>query len=672
MPTDNALPTPARAPRRRGIRFARFDSATGRPRRRWTALAAGIALALFAGSGIAVAAVNAAEAHVPDITVNCSGVQVVATMYNPGVVNTVSVTIGDTTVTRTFGEEFRETFTFPDPSVATSYSATIDGGDGGNNNTEWDLTKSGVSEPCSTPKIQVSATQCDKPGQSSVVTALLSGLDAAHGHVVELTSNGGTSAGPDRVNPNTPSFQWTVEPGFTYTATIRDTVTNLSAQATVLAVGCPEDPTMQVWGDECSAPKSNGKFNATVSDLVVGRDYTLALVTVGGGSQIVASFEATSDTFSGSFDAPPSGSYFLTVSDDVTGATKQSATLKFLPCPDKPGDPTLNIVQCSATDGTSNASITATVEKLIPGRSYTITVVTGATTVYTESLPFVASSTWSKKLENLAPGTYTVTATDVSDPKVTGYSSTATTVLVLCPKQQDVALSATECSVPGGKGDLIATVTNFVPGRTYSIVLTQSGLPVAGQPVSEDFTPVDTTPQVFDYVGLAPDLTYRVVVTDTAEPTVLAAGDWTLKPCPGNPELAITPAECSLLGSSTVTVTASKLLSGQTYTVSVVYTSTGLPVSGAPDKLITGDPASQTLAFKNLPNGRDYTLTIVNANQTLKASGNIFLETCDLPTLAYTGASTMTPSLAGIGFLQFGLVLVGISLVRRRSGAREV
>jgi hypothetical protein len=127
-----------------------------------------------------------------------------------------------------------------------------------------------------------------------------------------------------------------------------------------------------------------------------------------------------------------------------------------------------------------------------------------------------------------------------------------------------------------------------------------------------------------------------------------------------------------LLTTSTITVGASKLITAETYTVSVTKTSDGTKVSGVPDQTFTATQPTASLQFTGIPVGSNYTVTVTNATKTLHAAGTIQLILCDLPTLAYTGASTMTPTLAGLGFLQFGLVLVGISLVRRRSGAREV
>ena len=192
-------------------------------------------------------------------------------------------------------------------------------------------------------------------------------------------------------------------------------------------------------------------------------------------------------------------------------------------------------------------------------------------------------------------------------------------------------------------------------------------------------------------------------------PAVTAAADTYLAPCPEQPIVMIMQAECNLLGASTVAVSAKDLAVGQTYTVSIVEKSTGAALNAVAPVTFEADLPTRALEFKNVPNGSSYTVSIVNAAKTLSARGEVTLEQCDLPTfplppeepptptpptdlptlpllpegppttpasidlptLAFTGSSTMAPTLAGLGFLQVGLVLVGFSIARRRSVARD-
>lgn len=675
--------------RLRSLRRERFDSSTGRRRRGGVAVAAGLALALFVGSGIAVAAVSSASAHTPAINADCTGVHVQAWDYTADGANTVAVTIfggnpdgTDRVENRVFGASFDEWFMFPDSSIGWSYSATIDAPDG-TDGTQWDYSWSDTTTGCEKPDISITASQCVHPGDLTSVDAVLSPLDPAHAYTVRLTGSNGYDSGEASIQTTT--YSWSdLEPGYDYTAVLLDTTSGLSDSATVHAVGCPQDPNFEVTITQCTAVGGNGAFDVTVSGLVSGRSYVLALINDAGGTPVEVPFTATGATFSNSFSTSPSGTYRVTITDSADGTSQSSNSATYLPCPDMPV-PLLDPTQCTSVDGASDASMISSVDKLIPGRSYLITITSGATTAYSESLAPAASSSWTKTLYNLAAGEYVLTVTDTTDPVSAGFTAHTMTTIRECPSQQEVALEVQQCSVPGGSGSLTSTVTNFTVGRDYTVSLTQNGLPVAGQPVSQDFAPVDASPGIFTYQGLAPGFTYRIVVQDVTvddaadQATIalggglpVAANDIVLKDCPGNPDIVLVQPTCTLFTSSTIAVDLAKLLPTDTYTVSVINAKTGVAVPGVPEQQVAGTDPAASLTFTQLPFGANYIVTVSNANKTLAASKSILLTLCDLPTLAYTGASTVTPTLAGLGFLQFGLVLVGISLVRRRSGAREV
>jgi hypothetical protein len=678
------------ATRLRSLRRARFDSTTGRRRRGGIALAASLALALFAGSGIAVAAVSSVSAHTPNVEVSCAAVHVKALDYSPGLDNTVTVRITgpggyDHTENRTFKGSLDEWFPVPDSTLVWNYDVVIDAPDDNDDDSQvgsvrWDYGQSGTVGGCLKPDIEITATPCIHPNDTTVVTAVISALDPAHAYEVSLTGTDGYSSGVAPVL--TGSASWSgLAPGYDYTATLTDKTSGLSDSSTVHAVGCPGDTGFTVVPTQCTTVGGSGTFGVTVSGLVANRDYLLELVNNAGGTPVPVPFTATGPTYTNSFATSPSGSYFVQITDVADGTSKKSDSLTFLPCPGMP-EIVLDPTACTSTDGTSDASLYSSADGLIPGRSYAISIVDGGgTSIYSEALTPAGSSSWSKTLLGLDPGTYMLTVTDTTDPASAAFSASSSATIKPCPTQQKVDLTAVQCSVPGGAGTLTATVTDFSIGRNYTVTLTQNGLPVTGQPVSEDFDPVDATPAVFVYKDLAPGLSYRVIVQDVtplavttkAAPGALpvAANDIMLADCPGNPDLFLTQPTCTVLTISTITVGVSKLIPGETYTVQVTNTKDGQPVSGVPAQQLTATQPTASLQFADLPVGRGYTETVTNALSTLKASADIFLTLCDLPTLAYTGASTMTPTLAGLGFLQFGLVLVGISLVRRRSGARE-
>lgn len=646
-------------------------------------MAAGIAIALFAGSGIAVAAVSSASAHTPAINSDCTGVHVQAWDYNDTVVNTVSVTItggnpdgSDRVENRTFGATFDEWFYFADPSIAWSFSAQIDAPDG-TNGTEWDYGWSDTTKGCSTPDIGVTATQCMHKGDLATVTATISPLDPSHAYTVRLTGTNGYDSGDQPVQ--TTSYAWPdLDPGFEYTATLTDTTSGLSDSDTVLAIGCPEDPVFDITLTQCTLDgPAEGFVNVTASGLVPGRNYVLSLISAAGGAPTDTPFVAAGPSYSTSFSANPGGTYTVSILDVSDNTSKQSNPVTLLPCPVR-FSVDVTGVSCTSTNGVPNGSISWNTTTLVPGRSYTLTVVQNATapgdptpTVYTTALTPATSSTWSDTLTAFPAGSYTVAITDTTTPG--GPQSSTIVQLLGCPTQVEVSIDPAQCSVPGGSASITASVTGITPYRQYVITLLENGVvaPVADNPQPPQGR-VDSNPIVVTWNNLKPGVSYRVLVVDQALPDIKAAADITLKDCPGNPGVFLTQPQCTVLTVSTITVGVNKLIVGETYTVTVTKTSDGSPVTGVPAQTITATQPSASLQFTDLPVGTNYTITVANATKTLTASGTIQLILCDLPTLAYTGASTMTPTMAGLGFLQFGLVLVGISLVRRRSGAREV
>ncbi|HET6697898.1 MAG TPA: hypothetical protein VFG88_02300 [Nocardioidaceae bacterium] len=128
------------------------------------ALASGLALL---GAGMVTLGASPASAHVPAISADCDGVRLHATSYDAGKTNTWSVTIGGKTESGTFGTSVDTTFPVPQGGATTTWSASIDGGDG----TAYDLVEGGTVGPCGTPYDecadlpgdQPKGTRCDRP-----------------------------------------------------------------------------------------------------------------------------------------------------------------------------------------------------------------------------------------------------------------------------------------------------------------------------------------------------------------------------------------------------------------------------------------------------------------------------------------------------------------------------
>jgi len=693
----------ATTPRGSKVRIPRFDSETGRPRRRWAALAGGIVLALFLGSGIAVAATGAAQAHDPDAVASCTGVTVIAEWYNTdnfandGIAqpNWIDVSIDGVPQARTYfgasadgANAFRVTYPASSSTVDHTYVVTVFAWDDPDGHKGYTKTFTKYSTKCDPPTITASATPCNVQGSTTAISAQFGALVAGRSYTLDLIKGGsviqssvitaGFSVFPG-AGESLPASWATQAAGGTYTVRITDnTNTSLTAQADVVSVGCPTSLNVSVDILQCAAAGQAGQFTI-VAAITSGREYQVIVYKDGAE---IDNFTATltgdaNGLYKKSYVGSPNSSYSFSIRDTKADPSVMSTSgaTKFLPCPDMPAEPALTVQQCTATAGPSDASLVINLTKLVVDRSYTVTVTGGPTVVPTVNLNPTLADKWTSAKLLLEPGTYTVTVTDTLN---TAFTASKSLTIAPCPRQQSVGLTSTTCTVPGGSSDVSATVTNFVVGRTYTIALTQNGLPVAGQPVSEDFTPTTLVAPVFTYAKLTPGVAYRVIVTDKATvtdnaiPDVITAADITPTECPGNPGIAI-QFQCLLTGTSTMTVDVSKLVAGQTYTISVISTATGLPVPGIADAQVSGNTPAQSVVIKGVPNGKQYTVTVANATKTLTAAATVVLKLCkiELPTLAYTGASTTTPTLAGIGFLQFGLVLVGISLARRRSGARK-
>ncbi len=658
------------------LRSPRFDSETGKRRGfwySWRALAAGLVLALAAGSGIAVVAVASnADAHVPSTNVTCSTLHVLATWYVASGTNTVEVKIDDVVKTaapgpETFATTFDQTYNF-DPTVAHTYSVVIAAFD-------WrTFTSTGTTTPCLPPSLSIDIPVCSSVGGTVDFAAVLGNLDASHSYSIALSSPdaGATSIPPTDFTPGSfPAYNYPftgIVPGHSYTVTVLDKTVNLPASATKQSVGCPHDTGITIVGTECMVAGGSGTLTASVSGLSIGRTYTVTAYD-GNNVQIGTESHLTADASgvaSVSFSVPPGGTYKAVIVDDAAPSkTSTSPTYSFLPCPHVFAKPTIFIDPCTSTSPPSNAFITYLATGLVPGRQYTLTVTDDATNAnLVPPVTFTAaSSTYPTngvpaEINPVNPGNYTVTVTDVLVPS---FTQAEKAVVILCPLMPNLAFTPTQCTVPGGTASIVTTVTNFIPGRDYRIgvTLVQGGVVVAPTLV--------TAPQNGPWVlppfsTLPPGTGYRISVTDSVVPTVSAFGDISLKVCPGMPGITV-QASCNVLGASTATVSLDKLEAGETYTVNIVNASSNKVLGTT---TVAGTTPTATAQLKNIPNGNSYTVTIANATNTLTGSASFFLKKCDLPTLAFTGANPIGPGVTGIGFLQLGLAFVGFALVRRR------
>jgi hypothetical protein len=660
------------------MRSARFDSSTGKRRSfwySWRALAAGLALALVAGGGIAVAAVSTASAHIPTITVTCEGIHVVAEKYNQYDTNTVTVTIdGNAQLGSplTFITDFDKFFPFPTATDGWNYTAEIKTTDA---TPAYSKSVSGTSTPCAPPSIlSIDIPTCTVPGGTTDITASVGGIDTSHAYTIELSSPeaGATNIAAAAFTPGAATGTYPfpgVAPGHTYTVTVRDTtIPGLSASSSATSIGCPHDAGVDVTAEQCTVPGGNATFDFTATGLVLGRNYTVVLTNLTTSTTATTHVvgDATGTYFS-KFPAAAGATYKASITDDLVGAasTRTTDPKAYLPCPQTFPKPSLLVDPCTSTSPPSNAVLSYLGTGLVPGRQYTVTVTDAASANLVPPVTFTASSSTyptngvAAEIPNIDPGNYTVTVTDLLVPSFTQFE---VATIILCPAMPELAFTPTQCTVPGGTASISTAVTNYIAGRTYLVGLTlvQGGaVVVAPTPV---VAPASGTWALAAFPNLAPGTQYRVTVTDSVVTSVSASGDVSLKDCPGMPSITV-QATCNVLGASTVNVSLDKLTAGETYTVNIVNASTNKNVGTA---TVPGTSATASLQLKNVPNGNQYTITVANQTNTLTGSASAFIKNCDLPTLAFTGANPVGPAVAGIGFLQFGLVLVGLGLVAKR------
>ncbi|WP_341953862.1 RTX toxin [Salinibacterium sp. TMP30] len=682
-------------------------------------IAAIVALALVAGSGLAVVSVSsAAEAHTPSISVSCEGVTVTGLYYEAsgsgeGQQNLIKFQLaGGEQQIIPFSKNGSHFFAFPSSTAAYTFTASVTAW---NNPTHssWNRAWTKTSTPCvSQSIIDVTAPRCDVPGGSTDITATFTNLVADRKYEVTLAGGAsGTTTSSYTPTQTKGSFTWKeTAAGPSYTVTITDTTNrDLTASKTVTSVPCPEVSGIAITATECTVPGEGASIKVNLSNLVVGREYRIDVVNASSNAVVdTHTFVANAATGAYNSAATPSASYFATVVDtSVANAVPlTSATHAFLPCPELLVKPTLTATQCNVLSAEAQGKIVVAVEGLVPGRAYSVIVTDPANTPVLTLNNFVATADrYDAELANLAEGNYTATITDVLLP-----SNTASATVTLHPcatNETTIELAAEQCTAPGGTSALTATVSSFAVGRDYTVTLMRDNVVVAAAQ-SLDSSTADAKSFRFD--ALAPDNTYRVLVTDTkSNPTVIAATDIHLAACPDDPIVMISQTECNVLGASSIAVLASDLVVGQTYTVSVVTKLGDDAVEGVVPITFEADLPTLALTFTGVPNGVAYTVSIVNAAQTLRAESDITLEECDLPTfplppeeppttdppidlptlplppdgppttvtsidlptLAFTGSSTIAPTLAGLGFLQLGLVLVGFSIARRRSVVRK-
>ncbi len=643
-----------------------FDSETGLRRPRWYAAVAGLLALLLVAAGVFVG-VSAATAHTPTVTVDCYGVTVELKWYDGSGDNSVKVVYGDQVFdVADFGTDLpKTTFAFANPAQANAWSVKVvahdDDGDNG-----WSFDQGGTSTACDAPEIDLAATECNTIGGTTTLTATFNKLLAGQTYTAQLFKNDVPEGAPFAPSTSASSVWPNMQAGLTYKVTVTsDQHAGLTATASTVVVGCPQNSLLVVTVKECTSPtNANAGVEVIASQLVPQRSYSAVVwqngVAITGDIPVNPGVN-TSVAFT--IPVPPSTSGMTVVlTDTASGTTVTSTDFSTKACPSDPTTPTVGSEVCSAVDGALD--ITVTLGGLTPTRAYLVLIdgvqvdeiIAGGTSQGDLTYPVTA-------------GSHTVTVVDKAVPSIT---KTSDPIEVKdCPTQPQISFTVTECLEAGGRGDITATFAGLGVGREYTVTITESGNAVSGYGAP---TTVTSLSAPLTYVNLAPAKTYTVTIVDKLATNVKDAESVTLGQCPMTPNLQLT-LECRFLeGDSLISATIDDLEPGEEYEVTVEGDS----------RAVTGG-ATPSIAVFPVQNNANYTVTVTKVtNPLVTNSAQIFAAICDLPTfplppefpelptLALTGAGDTTMSMLGaLGLVQFGVALLALAAMLQSTPQRR-
>lgn len=580
-------------------------------------------------------------------------------------------------------------------ATATTYTATLNGtaGTAITNLKLTDTTAGGVTvgtssasfTPLACPTmvgLSFTPTQCTVPGSNSgKLTVSLTGLVAGRSYSVAVTTDPVPAQSVTSANP---TVTFTIPAPELVTA-ITVTDTTVAGSAPVVAssntpipyVSCPQLASLAVNVAQCTAPGGFAGLHVTVSQLVAGHSYSLETTVASHGSVAPVDFTADSaaDPVTETVNITPTDTVTSIVLYDVTTGTavqvaSNSTQLALTACP---VSMTVSVVPCTAVG--HNSTVNVVLSQLVTGHSYKVQL-TELGSTSGSSASTVLSQTVSNVISTTATVPFQLTSVDVQ-PVVVFDVTSGTPVQVA----QDATLHTvagcvagfsvvpTQCTAPGGSAGLSVELSDLAPGSQYQLIV--AGLTTA--PIT--FTASSAVETVS--VPVAPGstvtgLTLNDLTSPSANPVATYAADLTFQACPNNPSVTATTAACVTgTGSSTITVTSTNLVAGETWRVEVDYknASGSWTTAGLQTGLSSADAASVT--FTKVP-GTVYRASVVSTDGLLAAAYQWTEAACATVTtpaiasLAFTGADVFGPGIIGLLILQGGIVLIGVALIRRR------
>lgn len=412
------------------------------------------------------------------------GVSITVTDLVPNYSYTVSVASGGNPIPGVTDQTFVATSTsevldFSGLPAPGDYEATVSN-DSNNDDASIEFTLAAC--PTVSPTLQVTPEQCDVPfGDSAAVSVSVGDLYPGHNYTVELFDDTMTLIDSENLDGSNPTaivdFSGLPAPG-SYTVVVTDVAEQLSASQEFSLDLCPVViPSVALTPHECTVPGGDSAdVDVTLTSLLVGTQYTVSIVDAAdnpvGTDQ---TFTATTDGEVLNFIVPAPGSYTVTVTDDDHPDTSASSEFSVEACPILVPELSITPEQCTVRGGDSG-SIEVTVENLMIGTQYTVTIVDDADTAIPGVDPwtFTADETSESETFALPAGMqYTVTVVDDDHAE----NSAETTVwLDPCPLLVPTIGADPETCLTVGGDSSTATLTlgELTPGESYLVTVTDA------------------------------------------------------------------------------------------------------------------------------------------------------------------------------------------------------
>jgi hypothetical protein len=320
--------------------------------------------ALFAVVGLTFIAASPASAHTPLVSVTCDTLHVAATSYSGSADNRLTVTIDGTKVENStkFGDSISKDYPFSNRAAAHSYTVHIQTSDDPDGTRGYTVTENGTSTPClpAAPSVSVAATQCSAPGDTTGdLVATITGVQGRSYTASVQQAGSKTAIQTVPVTSGHASFSG-LATGKSYTVTVTDTAAAVSTTSDAVALtDCPvPNPTVTASVQQCTVPGGDEATITAQLGTTDGRDYSVELIPVGGGSPL-DSREVTSDSVE--FTGLSTGEgYIVRVTDVASGVHTDSSPVTLEPCPTLAPTVTTAVATCTPDSGSVD-TVTATV-----------------------------------------------------------------------------------------------------------------------------------------------------------------------------------------------------------------------------------------------------------------------------------------------------------------------